>query len=67
VLFRSDHKKQNTFKSPDINKLQVVIIDKRTKIYIPRSADPEEARRRYLSRSEVKVKTHVASRKQVAP
>jgi len=42
--------KQNTFKSPDLSKLQEVIIDHRTKIYIPLGADIEEARSRYLSR-----------------
>jgi len=43
-------KKTNIFKSPDLNKLQEVLIDHRTKIYIALGADPEEARRRYLSR-----------------
>jgi hypothetical protein len=47
-------KKQNNFVSPDLSKLQVVIIDSRTKIYIPLGANPEEARIRYLSRFEVK-------------
>lgn len=43
-------KKQNNFKSPDLRKLQEVIIDVRTKIYIEIGADPEEARTRYFSR-----------------
>jgi len=43
-------KKQNDYKSPDLMKLQVVIIDLRTRIYIALDADPEEARSRYLSR-----------------
>ncbi len=43
-------RKQNTFKSPDLNKLQEVVIDFRTRIYIAVDADPEEARNRYLSR-----------------
>ncbi len=43
-------KKANNFKSPDLRKLQEVIIDVRTKIYIEMGADPEEARTRYLSR-----------------
>ena len=43
-------KKQNTFKSPDLSKLREVIIDHRTKIYIPHEADIQEARNRYLSR-----------------
>ena len=48
-------KKQSTFKSPDLNKLQEVIIDLRTKIYIAQDADPEEARKRYLSRFDKKI------------
>jgi hypothetical protein len=43
-------KKQAIFKSPDLNKLQAVVIDHRTKIYIAVGADPEEARVRYLTR-----------------
>ena len=43
-------KKQNNFKTPDLAKLQVVVIDARTKIYIALDADPEEAKVRYLSR-----------------
>jgi hypothetical protein len=44
-------KKTNMFKSPDLSKLQEVIIDHRTKIYIAIGADIEEARDRYLSRN----------------
>jgi putative ubiquitin-RnfH superfamily antitoxin RatB of RatAB toxin-antitoxin module len=43
-------KKQNIFKSPDLAKLQEVLIDHRTKIYIALGADPEEAKRRYVER-----------------
>ena len=44
-------KKQNTIiKSPDLTKLQAVVIDLRTIIYIAVGSDPEEARSRYLSR-----------------
>ncbi len=43
-------KKQTIIKSPDLNKLQAVVIDHRTKIYIALGADPEEARTRYLLR-----------------
>ena len=43
-------KKQKTFESPDLTKMQEVVIDHRTKIYIAQGADPEEARSRYLSR-----------------
>lgn len=43
-------KKQSSFKTPDLKELQEVVIDVRTKIYIPIGADPEEAKTRYLSR-----------------
>ena len=45
-----NEKKGNSFESPNINKLQSVAIDKKTTIYIALDADPEEAKRRYLSR-----------------
>jgi hypothetical protein len=45
-------KKQVTFKSPDLSKMQEVIIDRRTRIYIAPDADPEQARIRYLERLE---------------
>ncbi|HUV01399.1 MAG TPA: hypothetical protein VMW32_10585 [Bacteroidales bacterium] len=44
-------KKQAVFKSPDLSKLQVVVIDHRTKLYIALDADPEEARNRYRLRN----------------
>lgn len=47
-------KKPNIFKSPDLGKLQEVLIDHRTKIYIALGADPEEARKRYFERFGVK-------------
>jgi hypothetical protein len=43
-------KKQVVHKSPDLNNLQEVVIDHRTRIYIARGADPEEAKNRYLLR-----------------
>jgi hypothetical protein len=43
-------KKQHNVKSPDIKAMKAVVIDSRTRIYIPLDADPEEARNRYLSR-----------------
>jgi hypothetical protein len=43
-------KKLNTFKSPDLRQMQEVIIDLRTRIYIPIDEDPKKARVRYLSR-----------------
>ena len=59
-------KKHVNFKSPDINKMQVVVIDARTNIYIALDADPEEARSRYLTRLEAKGKVLFASRKPTA-
>jgi hypothetical protein len=47
-------KKQITFKTPDLSKMQEVIIDVRTRIYIDPGADPEEARERYLARLEAR-------------
>ena len=43
-------KKNKITKSPDVSKLKAVEIDQRTKIYIPIDADPEIARKRYLSK-----------------
>jgi hypothetical protein len=43
-------KNQDKFKSPDLTKMQVVVIDSRTTIYIAQGADPEKAKSRYLSR-----------------
>lgn len=43
-------KKGNVIKSPDLTKMQAVVIDTRTTIYIPADADAEEARSRYLAR-----------------
>ena len=43
-------KNQDKFKSPDLNKMQVVVIDSRTTIYIALGADPAKAKSRYLSR-----------------
>lgn len=59
-------KKQNNFKTPDITKMQEVIINDRTRIYISMNADPEEARRKYLARQEAKGKVVMVSRKPVA-
>lgn len=47
-------RKQNAFKPPDTRKLQEVIIDHRTRIYIALDADPQKARERYFSRFETK-------------
>ena len=40
------------FKTPDLTKLQEVIIDFRTKIYIAIGANPEKAKLDYLARRE---------------
>ena len=47
-------KKQNGFKSPDLSKLQIVVIDEKTRIYVDLEEDPEEAKKRYLERLENK-------------
>jgi hypothetical protein len=49
-------RKQVIFKTPDITKMQEVIINHRTKIYIAVGADPEEARIRYQARQDAKGK-----------
>ncbi len=56
-------KKQVIFKSPDISKMQVVVINNNTKIYIAVGADPEEARSRYLNRPELRGKSIFAHKK----
>jgi hypothetical protein len=43
-------KKGNNFESPNVSKLQAVVIDNKTTIYIEQGADAEEAKTRYLSR-----------------
>jgi hypothetical protein len=43
-------KKHSEFKSPDLSKMQEVVIDSRTRIYIAAGTDPEEAKAKYLSR-----------------
>lgn len=43
-------KKQNGFKSPDLSKMKLVIIDQKTRIYVDSEDDPEEAKQRYLER-----------------
>ena len=56
-------KKQSNFKAPDLTKMQEVIIDARTKIYIELGADPDDARSRYMSRLEAKNKVNFVARK----
>jgi hypothetical protein len=47
-------KKPVLFKTPDLSKMQEVVIDGRTRIYITQGADPEKARNRYLARLEAR-------------
>jgi len=55
-------KKNKNFESPDLSKLQEVVIDFRTKIYVALDEDPEEARSRYLSRLPVRYPNITKSR-----
>jgi hypothetical protein len=56
-------RKQIVFKTPDITKMQEVVINHRTKIYIAVGADPEEARSRYWARQDAKGKALFAPKK----
>ena len=47
---RTPDKKQTNFKTPNLSKMQEVIIDRKTSIFIELGADPEIARSRYLAR-----------------
>jgi hypothetical protein len=60
-------KKQIIFKTPDITKMQVVVINQNTKIYIAIGADPEEARSRYWNRPELRAKSIFAHKKPALP
>jgi hypothetical protein len=46
-------KKQAINKTPDLSKMQAVVIDSRTVIYIPEGSDAKEAKKRYLERPSV--------------
>lgn len=52
-------KKPVLFKTPDLSKMQEVVIDGRTRIYIEQGADPIKARERYLARIEAKGKVFI--------
>lgn len=58
-------RKQIVFKTPDITKMQEVVINPRTKIYIAVGADPEEARSRYWARQDAKGKMLLTPKKVV--
>jgi hypothetical protein len=47
-------KKSKNYVSPDLSQMQEVVINFRTKIYIPKGADPEEARIKCLERMGLK-------------
>jgi hypothetical protein len=47
-------KKHNHFDSPNTGKLQAVVIDHKTTIYIAMDADPVEAKKRFLYRTNPK-------------
>jgi hypothetical protein len=50
-------RKQIIIKTPDITKMQEVVINHNTKIYIAVGADPEKARSRYWNRPGAIVKS----------
>jgi hypothetical protein len=56
-------RKQIIFKTPDITKMQEVVINPRTRIYIAIGADVEEARTRYWARQDAKGKPLFAPKK----
>ena len=56
-------KKPIIFKTPDITKMQEVVINHNTKIYIAVGADPEEARSRYLNRPDSRGRSPFAHKK----
>jgi hypothetical protein len=59
-------KKQIVFKTPDITRMQEVVINDRTRIYIAIGADPEEARTRYWARQDAKGKVLLTPKKATA-
>jgi hypothetical protein len=61
--YNMQEKKQIIFKTPDITKMQEVVINPRTKIYIAVGADPNEARSRYQARQDAKGKVLFAPKK----
>jgi hypothetical protein len=56
-------KPRNNFKTPDLSKLQEVVIDERTKIYVDIAADPAEAKNKFLTKQGEKTKIHFSKRK----
>jgi hypothetical protein len=58
-------KKQIVYKTPDVTKMQEVVINQRTKLYIAIGADPDEARSRYWARQDAKGKMLLTPKKTV--
>jgi hypothetical protein len=56
TYYMHDQKKHVSFKTPDLGKMQEVIIDEKTKIYIAADASAEEARERYMTKLKAKYK-----------
>lgn len=52
-------KYKSSYPSPDLSKLQEVVIDDKTKIYIPLGADSQEAKEHYLSKLREKEKRNL--------
>lgn len=48
-------KTPNITVSPDVNKLQAVVIDLRTTIYVSLDTDPVEAKKRYIAKHKAKI------------
>jgi len=55
-------KKQSSFNSPDMSKLKAVVINEKTRIYVPLDVDPEIARARYWSHREIKNPVTIAAK-----
>ncbi|HEY4789437.1 MAG TPA: hypothetical protein VIH57_25480 [Bacteroidales bacterium] len=49
-----DQKKYVSFTAPDVDKMQEVIIDEKTKLYIAPDASAEEARKHYFDKMRAK-------------
>lgn len=62
---KMQERKQIVFKTPDITKMQEVVINYRTKLYIAIDADPELARSKYWARQDAKGKLLLPTKKTV--
>jgi len=56
-------KRPSIIKPPDLSKMQVVVIDAKTKIFIGCDEDPIEAKSRYFSRLEARSKVFLSPKK----